>query len=108
MKQQSQRGPIRAAEYVRMPTDHQQYSIANQQDAIRAYAKEHDITIVRTYRDAGKTGLTLNQRPGLRQILPFKWVTRVVEGLYSGGLSAPVYINCRFLPDHAFRQRRTI
>ena len=30
--------PIRAAEYVRMSTEHQRYSTENQSDAIRAYA----------------------------------------------------------------------
>ena len=69
MRTPSQQTPIRAGEYVRMSTDQQQYSIAAQQTVIRAYAKEHDITIVRTYTDAGRSGLTLNQRPGLRQLL---------------------------------------
>ena len=50
--------PIRAARYVRMSTDHQQYSIDNQSAAIDAYAQEHYMEIVRTYSDAGKTGLT--------------------------------------------------
>ena len=32
---------MRAAEYVRMSTDHQRYSTENQADAIRDYAKGH-------------------------------------------------------------------
>jgi DNA invertase Pin-like site-specific DNA recombinase len=48
------RVPVRAAEYVRMSTDHQKYSTANQSDAIRAYAGIRDFTIVRTYADKGK------------------------------------------------------
>jgi hypothetical protein len=44
----------RAAEYVRMSTDHQQYSTQNQADKIREYAERHGIEIVRTYADEGR------------------------------------------------------
>jgi DNA invertase Pin-like site-specific DNA recombinase len=60
---------IPAAEYVRMSTDHQRYSTANQSDAIRDYATQHGMTIVRTYSDPGKSGLSLSRRPALRQLL---------------------------------------
>ena len=62
-------GPILAAQYVRMSTEHQQYSINNQSDANSAYAKAHNMEIVRTYTDAGKSGLTIENRPGLRQMI---------------------------------------
>jgi len=62
-------GPVRAAEYVRMSTDGQQYSIPRQQAAIRAYAQERGLTIVRTYADPGRSGLLLKNRPGLIQLL---------------------------------------
>ena len=62
-------GPVRAAQYVRMSTEHQQYSIDNQSVAIKAYAKTHNMEIVRTYADAGKSGLTIENRPGLRQMI---------------------------------------
>ena len=39
---------IRAAEYVRMSTEHQKYSTENQGEAIRAYATTHGMKIVRT------------------------------------------------------------
>lgn len=45
---------IRAAEYVRMSTEHQKYSTENQADVIGAYAERHNMEIVRTYSDAGK------------------------------------------------------
>ena len=45
------RKPIRAAQYVRMSTDLQQYSTQNQADAIAAYAAQHKLTIVREYAD---------------------------------------------------------
>ncbi len=55
----------RAAEYVRMSTEHQQYSTENQGDAIRAYAECHHMKIVRTYSDAGKSGLKIEGRDAL-------------------------------------------
>lgn len=61
--------PIRAAEYVRMSTEHQQYSTENQEDAIRQYAARRGIEIVRTYADEGKSGLRLDGRDALKQLL---------------------------------------
>lgn len=65
------RSPLRhrAAEYVRMSTEHQQYSTANQHDVIVAYAGEHSLEIVRAYSDDGRSGLTLRGRDGLRAML---------------------------------------
>lgn len=60
---------IRAAQYVRMSTDNQQFSIDNQIDAIRDYARGEGIEIVRTYSDPGRSGLTLKGRPGLQRLL---------------------------------------
>ena len=61
--------PQRAAQYLRMSTEHQQYSTANQRDAIAAYASVRGIEIVATYEDAGKSGLTLAGRPLLRKLI---------------------------------------
>jgi DNA invertase Pin-like site-specific DNA recombinase len=58
-----------AAQYLRMSTDQQQCSIANQIAAIQAYAEGNNMVVVRTYIDAGRSGLTFNERPGLRQLL---------------------------------------
>ena len=63
------RQTTRAAMYVRMSTEHQQYSIVNQADAIERYAAEHRLTIVKRFEDSGKSGLTLAGRPALRQLL---------------------------------------
>lgn len=60
---------IRAASYVRMSTDHQRYSTENQADAILSYAEQHGMRVVRTYRDDGKSGLTLDGRKGLQRFL---------------------------------------
>lgn len=60
---------LRAAQYVRMSTEHQQYSTENQSDKIRDYAASHDMEIVRTYADEGKSGLNIGGRDGLQRLL---------------------------------------
>jgi DNA invertase Pin-like site-specific DNA recombinase len=60
---------LRAAQYVRMSTDHQRYSIENQAVVIAAYAQARNLTIVRTYSDKGESGLKLRNRDGLIQLL---------------------------------------
>jgi DNA invertase Pin-like site-specific DNA recombinase len=60
---------IPAAQYLRMSTDHQQYSFDNQIAAILAYAAKEGFVITHTYSDAGKSGLVLKRRDGLRQLL---------------------------------------
>jgi DNA invertase Pin-like site-specific DNA recombinase len=60
---------IRAAEYVRMSTEHQQYSTENQGEIIRRYAERRGMTIVRTYTDAGKSGLRIDGRDALKQLI---------------------------------------
>jgi DNA invertase Pin-like site-specific DNA recombinase len=60
---------ISAAQYVRMSTDTQRYSIENQAAVIAAYAQVHGLTIVRTYRDEGESGLKLKNRAGLIKLL---------------------------------------
>jgi DNA invertase Pin-like site-specific DNA recombinase len=61
--------PIRAAEYVRMSTEHQQYSTQNQDSVIQRYAQAHGMSIIRTYEDAGKSGLRLQGREALKQLI---------------------------------------
>jgi DNA invertase Pin-like site-specific DNA recombinase len=60
---------IPAAQYLRMSTDHQQYSFHNQEAVIEEYAKIHDFQIVRTYSDAAKSGVVLKSRSGLQTLL---------------------------------------
>jgi DNA invertase Pin-like site-specific DNA recombinase len=60
---------IRAAQYVRMSTEHQQYSTENQGDIIREYAVKRGLEIVRTFSDAGKSGLRIDGRDGLRDLI---------------------------------------
>lgn len=63
------RRPIRAAQYVRMSTEHQQYSTENQAEVIARYAEQHGMEVVATYADSGKSGLTLIGRENLRRLL---------------------------------------
>src|SRR5450830_1690044 len=60
---------IRAVEYVRMSTEHQQYSTENQASKIREYANSRGIEVIRTYTDAGKSGLRIDGREALQQLL---------------------------------------
>ena len=60
---------IRAAQYVRMSTEHQQYSTNNQADKILEYAQRRNIEIVRTYADEGKSGLSLDGRASLQRLI---------------------------------------
>src|SRR5215468_12078957 len=60
---------LRAAQYLRMSTDHQQYSIANQAAAIALYAAAHNIGIVRSFVDEGKTGTTIKGRKALQELM---------------------------------------
>ncbi len=59
----------RAAQYVRMSTEHQQYSTENQADKILEYAVQRGIEIVRTYADEGKSGLNIGGRLALQRLI---------------------------------------
>jgi DNA invertase Pin-like site-specific DNA recombinase len=58
-----------AAQYIRMSTDLQQYSLENQAAAIAAYAQAHDLRIVSTYADKGESGLSIKSRHGLIRLI---------------------------------------
>jgi DNA invertase Pin-like site-specific DNA recombinase len=60
---------VRAAEYVRMSTEHQEHSTDNQAAEIRLYAIRRGYEIVRTYADEGKSGLKLDGRDALKSLL---------------------------------------
>ncbi len=72
---------IPAAQYVRMSTEHQQYSIDNQKEVIAAWAALNAYEIVCTYEDKGKSGLALKNRAGLRQLLTDVAATHVFEAV---------------------------
>src|ERR1700693_651428 len=60
---------IPVAQYLRMSTEHQQFSLDNQRIAIQAYAERHGFSVVQTYTDGAKSGVVLKCRNGLRQLL---------------------------------------
>src|ERR1700689_847372 len=63
------RAPSRAAQYVRMSTEHQQYSPENQLEIIRQYATAHNMEIVKDYSDHGRSGLNIAGREGLNRLM---------------------------------------
>ena len=58
-----------AAVYVRMSTEHQQYSTSNQMDVLREFAKRRGLEIVKEYSDEGKSGLNIQGRDSLAQMI---------------------------------------
>lgn len=60
---------IPAAQYLRMSTEHQQYSLDNQAAAIGDYASAHGFEVTQTYSDEARSGLTIAERPGLRAMI---------------------------------------
>ena len=52
-----------------MSTEHQQYSTENQSEVIRQYSENRGMAIVRTYTDAGKSGLRIEGRDALKQLI---------------------------------------
>src|ERR1700677_1827676 len=61
--------PGSAVAYVRMSTEHQQYSTSNQMDVVREYAKRRGFEIVKIYSDEGKSGLKIQGRDSLAQMI---------------------------------------
>lgn len=60
---------VPAAAYVRMSTEHQQYSTENQLDRIKEYAARRGMEIVRVFEDAGKSGLNVRGRESLQRMI---------------------------------------
>jgi DNA invertase Pin-like site-specific DNA recombinase len=52
-----------------MSTEHQKYSTENQSEIIQRYAEQRGFTLVRTYEDSGKSGLRLDGRDALKQLI---------------------------------------
>lgn len=59
----------KAAMYVRMSTEHQNYSIENQTAEMLKYAEKHNIEVIETYSDGAKSGLVVKQRKELQRLL---------------------------------------
>src|ERR1700723_2961202 len=67
----AQSGPVatRVVEYVRMSTEHQQYSTENERKIIRQYAEARGRIIVQTCPDAGKSALRIDGRDALKELI---------------------------------------
>jgi len=61
--------PLRAAIYVRMSTENQNYSTDHQRAKIHEYALNNGIEIVREYVDEGRSGLDIRRRAGLSKLI---------------------------------------
>lgn len=59
----------RGAIYVRMSSSPQDHSIEHQSARLHDYADQHGIEIVKMYADAGKSGLRINGRDGLQELM---------------------------------------
>jgi hypothetical protein len=70
---------LRAAQYVRMSTDRQVYSTENQAATIAAYAARRNMAIVRTYVDNARSGLRINNRKGLQELIPARNMSAVTS-----------------------------
>jgi DNA invertase Pin-like site-specific DNA recombinase len=60
---------VLVAQYLRVSTDNQRYSLERQSECIGDYAAERGFSIIQTYVDRAKSGLLLKNRPGLKQLL---------------------------------------
>jgi DNA invertase Pin-like site-specific DNA recombinase len=60
---------VPAAEYVRMSTGDQQYSIDNQKAEIQKYAEKHGFLVNQTHTDAGRSGVVIKHRKGLAELI---------------------------------------
>jgi len=60
---------VPAAQYLRMSTERQEYSLENQSQAIANYAARHSFTVVQTYCDSAISGVLLRRRKGLQKLI---------------------------------------
>ena len=60
---------VRVAQYLRMSTNHQEFSLDNQAQFIKKYADEHNMEILHTYDDAGKSGVSTTGRHDFNKLV---------------------------------------
>ena len=71
--------PIPAAQYLRVSTDRQEYSLENQTDEILKYAARYGFSIIQTYSDPAISGVLLRKRKGLQKFIQRKFTRRGSE-----------------------------
>ena len=59
---------ILVAAYVRMSTEHQNYSTTNQMEVIERYARENGMEIIETFADEGKSGVQIKGRDAIERM----------------------------------------
>jgi len=79
---QGQASRTAVAQYLRMSTEKQIYSPANQAAAIAQYAHANGIKVGRTYSDEGRSGVRLEGRRALQKLL--RTFRQAPLGLISG------------------------
>lgn len=60
---------VPAAQYLRVSTERQEYSLEFQSARITNYAQENGFDVLQTYCDEARSGLEIGRRPGLSQLL---------------------------------------
>jgi resolvase-like protein len=60
---------VQAAQYLRVSTERQEYSLDFQSARIANYAEENGFEVCQTYCDEAKSGLEIRRRTGLSQLL---------------------------------------
>src|ERR1700677_1528519 len=58
-----------AAQYLRMSTERQEYSLYNQSQAIAKYADEHGFCVSHPFSDPAISGVLLRRRKGLQKLI---------------------------------------
>jgi hypothetical protein len=94
---------VRAVQYVRMSTEHQRYSTANQAHVILQYAESNGMVIVRTYEDAGKSGLSLHSPPGVAAAYPGRMVETELLTINDEFTVSFFLVRCRETKRRGFR-----
>ena len=65
---------VAAAQYLRMSTEHQQYSLVNQAAAIQQYAEAHGFSVAQTYSDGAR-----NPAPKVRSTVSTGCALKMIE-----------------------------
>lgn len=60
---------IKGVQYLRMSTEHQKYSFYNQSSFNQRYAEQHNIELLISYLDPGKSGVSVSGRLGFQQLI---------------------------------------
>ena len=60
---------VPAAQYLRVSTERQEYSLDCQSARIASYAQENGFAVCQTYCDEAKSGLEIGRRAGLSELL---------------------------------------